>query len=631
MSGICGIVALDGKGPSRPDIAAMTAVLERRGPDAINYWIEGPAALGHTLLATTPEALAERLPLTDEGSGCTITADVRLDNREELIPLLRLESEDRVIGDGELILRAYLEWGEDCPKHLLGDFAFAIWDPRSQSLFAARDHMGMRQFNYCHLPGQAFAFATEDMGVLAHPRVPKELNEGRIADFLANFDDYDITSTFFEAVQRLPPAHCLLVGPRTCKVRRYWTLRAPPTQRFETDKAAADAFLTMFTEAVRVRLRGDRVTGAMLSGGLDSSAVVAIAARLLGGSGRGPLRTISAVAPDPADCPETQAIRTALSIDGLEPIFVNLADLDGNAALLKAALWDTDNPFELHGTMLRCIYAAARRNGIKVVLDGGSGDVILASDNRLASLLSAGRVKSAFREVVGQVEFWQPGKRKTYMAVQMASAAWVAFAPLAMRSWWRRLRIARKTPGTVPDLAERVGFADRRRHALRHLRVLKPGDPAWRTQAILHPNLVTGRERYDQLAGSMGVEPRDPFMDIRVIEFCLSLPAGQLASGGWPKILLRRALASLVPEAIAWRRGKEHLGWSFTCALFDRWPGWSEGMCDPTSPLAAYLSRATLRDVRRGRNRQLTGPMLNFFALDRFLRRHGRQLGSDQS
>jgi asparagine synthase (glutamine-hydrolysing) len=623
MSGICGIVRLDGGGPSPAEIAAMSEVLQRRGPDGTGTWVGGCAALGHTLLATTPEALVERLPMTHADSGCTITADVRLDNREELLAALGLSGETRVIGDGELVLLAYLRWGEDCPKHLLGDFAFAIWDERSQQLFCARDHMGMRQFNYCHIPGQMFVFSTEDTGVLAHPAVPKNLNEGRIADFLADLDDYDITSTFFEAVQRLPPAHSLSVGPRTCEIRRYWTLRAPSMPRLETGESPADAFLTVFTEAVRVRLRGNRVVGAMLSGGLDSSAVVAISASILAASGQGPLCTISAVAPDAANCPETEAIRTALSIDGLHPIFVSLADLDGIGDQLKAALWDTDNPFELNGTMLRCIYAAARRNGIKVVLDGGSGDVILTSNNRLASLLSAGRVGPAIREVVGQIKFWKPDKPLTYTAVKMTSAAWVAFAPLAIRSWWRRLRILRKPPATVPGLAERVGFADRRRHALRHLRVLKPGDPQWRTQAILHPNLVTGRERYDQLAGSMGVEPRDPFMDIRVIEFCLSLPAEQIESGGWPKILLRRALASRVPGTIAWRRGKEHLGGDFTRALLADWKDWPDSMCDRHSPLGRYLSHSAMRDLREHRNDPPTGPRLSFFALDRFLRRYG--------
>jgi asparagine synthase (glutamine-hydrolysing) len=144
MSGICGVWAIDGDPTARP-IDAIIGLLERRGPEGSHVWSDGPVALDHTLLATTPEALVERLPLTDEASACTITADARLDNREELFATLGIDGDARAIGDGELILRAYVRWGDECPAKLLGDFAFAIWDPRNQTIFCARDHMGMRQ------------------------------------------------------------------------------------------------------------------------------------------------------------------------------------------------------------------------------------------------------------------------------------------------------------------------------------------------------------------------------------------------------------------------------------------------------------------------------------------------------
>ena len=126
MSGICGFFCLDGTNPQPDQIEGMTLLLQRRGPDGTQHVLDGPIALGHTLLATTPEALHETLPVSDPASGCCITADVRLDNRDELLPALGLNEENRVIGDGEIILRAYLHWGEACLEHLLGDFAFAI-------------------------------------------------------------------------------------------------------------------------------------------------------------------------------------------------------------------------------------------------------------------------------------------------------------------------------------------------------------------------------------------------------------------------------------------------------------------------------------------------------------------------
>ena len=301
MSGICGILKLDGAFPASTDLTAMTSLLERRGPEGTWHFTSGPVALGHTLLATTPEALVEQLPLTDPATGCTITADLRLDNRDELIAALGLQDETRILGDGELVLRAYLHWGEDCLRHLLGDFAFAIWDPRHQKLFCARDHLGMKQLVYCHVADKVFAFASEPRAVLAVDDVPRRINEGRIADFLEDYlEGVDHSSTFFEGVFRLPPAHCLSVDADGLRQRRYWELRAGPELRLESDQAYADGLLQVLTQAVASRLRCVGPVGSMLSGGMDSGSVSAIASRLLAQQGRGPLHTFSCAGPDPA-------------------------------------------------------------------------------------------------------------------------------------------------------------------------------------------------------------------------------------------------------------------------------------------------------------------------------------------
>jgi asparagine synthase (glutamine-hydrolysing) len=132
--------------------------------------------MGHTLLATTPESLLERLPLKHERSGCVITADVRLDNRPELLNALDLGEQGPVAGDAGLILAAYLAWGTACVERFLGDFAFAIWDPRQRRLFCARDHLGMRPFYYHHSACRFFAFASEPLAILELPQAPRRVN-----------------------------------------------------------------------------------------------------------------------------------------------------------------------------------------------------------------------------------------------------------------------------------------------------------------------------------------------------------------------------------------------------------------------------------------------------------------------
>lgn len=161
---------------------------------------------------------------------------------------------------------------------------------------------------------------------------------------------------------KLPFAHSLTIGSAPeLTISHYWTLEPPPPLRLDSDEAYAAAFLEIFTEAVRSRLRSAGPVGSMLSGGMDSGSVTAIAAELLGGQGNGPLPTFSAVGPDPVTCIETRTIRIAAeSIAGLDPHFINYADLQPYRSDL-IRLWDGSHPFDSHMTLIRALYLAANR------------------------------------------------------------------------------------------------------------------------------------------------------------------------------------------------------------------------------------------------------------------------------
>lgn len=568
MSGIFGALSLDGGEQAPARIEPMAALLARRGPDGTRLWHEGGAALGQALLATTPEALVEKLPLTDPDSGCTITADVRLDNREALMAALGLEGETRVVGDGELILRAYLRWGEDCPQHLLGDFAFAIWDARAEHLFCARDHMGMRQLLYHHDPGRRFVFATEARAVLAHPGVPRRINRGRVADVILNLEGLDLTSTLYDDLFRLPPAHCLTVGATSFARRRYWQLPSVAPIELPSDQAYADALLEHLTEAVRCRLRTARPPGAMLSGGIDSGSIAVLAARLLAKSGAPPLQCFSAVGPDSETCIETRSARASAALPHLQPTFIESSNLTDQIEEL-AQLIESCEPFDTHMGLIGAVYLTARRAGVDVMLDGVSGDIVLTAGNVAASALRHGRVGTALREIHGLASFYGQQARPWRT---LAKSAFAAFAPSPWRAALRDWRLRRETidQRLVASLPEGVNVGERRRRMLRHLRGERPFGPDYRRLAILHPNVTVARERYDRLAGELGIEPRNPFLDIRLVAFCLSLPEQQLQRNGWPKLVLRNAMAGFLPEEVLWRRGKEHLGPQFTEALARR-------------------------------------------------------------
>ena len=226
MSGIAGVFHLDGRPVDRALIEAMTDSIAFRGPDGQQVWTGGCVAFGHSLLKTTFEAETESQPASMDGQ-VWITADARIDGRDDLARELGLPPAALSRPDCELIIHAYARWGEACVEHLLGDFAFAIWDARARKLFCARDHFGIKPFYYAHL-GSAFAFSNTLNCVREHPTVSDELNEQAIADFLVFDYNHEIATTTFADIRRLPPAHTLVVTSGGVVVRRYWSLPEVP-------------------------------------------------------------------------------------------------------------------------------------------------------------------------------------------------------------------------------------------------------------------------------------------------------------------------------------------------------------------------------------------------------------------
>lgn len=576
MSGICGIVRCDGRPADPGELRGMLQHLSTRAPEGSAVWCAGTAALGHARLATTPEAAIEALPLRHPPSDCVITGHIRIDNRPELLEALRLDPKNRMIGDGELLLHAYLKWGTECLDRLLGDFAFAIWDAPRRRLFCARDQAGMRRLVFHHAPGKLFAFATEPEALLAHRAIPRWINEARIADYLEDLEAYDLSSTFYRDLQRLPPAHALVFEGDGLRMWRYWEPATPATLRLGSDGAYAEAFLEVFTEAVKVRLRAPAgKLGSMLSGGMDSGSVTAAASQLLHVAGLPPLPTFSATSNDP-DCVETRTIRAAQAMAHLAPHDIAIEDFASYADELRHLSQHGGEPFDGNMAMLRAVYLAAHKTGITVMLDGASGDSTLMADDMVAWRLRRGDIAGAWREAVGGQRFW--GEEAAPLATFLAGARWVM-----VPEWLRHLRRKAgakaqeqrrdRTSLVHPALARKIDMHARRAAHARHIALRLDGRCEDRRALVMHPYAVVARERYDRVAAPLAIEPRDPFLDRRLLAFCLALPADQIEHAGWPKIILRRAMAGLLPDAVRWRTGKEHIGWQFNEALFAHWHG----------------------------------------------------------
>jgi asparagine synthase (glutamine-hydrolysing) len=226
MSGIAGVIYLNGMLVDETLIRRMTEVIEHRGPDEAGQWVNGSVGLGHRMLRTTPESLGEHQPVVSQAGELVLVADARIDNRDELISLLGLGVQrGNAASDSDLILAAYQKWGEQSGEKLLGDFAFAIWDGRKQSLFCARDHFGVKPFVYHYAPGQVFVFGSETKVVLCLPDFPDRLNELKLG--------YHLSLTIFD---------------QKCTIYE-------------------EAFRKVFTEAVRCRLRSAFPVASTLSGG----------------------------------------------------------------------------------------------------------------------------------------------------------------------------------------------------------------------------------------------------------------------------------------------------------------------------------------------------------------------------
>jgi asparagine synthase (glutamine-hydrolysing) len=276
LSGIVGIYHRNGAPMERALLQSLVNFLAYRGPDSHNSWMDGSIGLGHAMLRTTRESLGESQPACIERR-FWIVADARLDSREELTG--ELKRSGRVVRpsapDSELILHAYAAWGTPCVEHLRGDFSFAVWDARNKQLFCARDHFGIKPFYYSQ-KGELFLLSNTLNCIRMHPEVSGELNESTIGDFLLFGVNCDNATTSFRDVQRLPPAHSLCISPEGLKIRRYW---APPTDgriRYAKPEEYVENFRVLLQAAVEDRLRIDRV-GILLSGGLDSSSVAAVA------------------------------------------------------------------------------------------------------------------------------------------------------------------------------------------------------------------------------------------------------------------------------------------------------------------------------------------------------------------
>ncbi len=617
----------------------MVDILEHRGPDGKGVWSEGPAGLGHRMLWTTPESKRERLPLSDKTGDLVLTADARIDNRQELLALLDFARRPgQEVTDSEIILSAYEKWGERCPERLLGDFAFAVWDRRRQVLFCARDHLGVKPFFYYH-SGQTVIFGSEIKALLCLAEVPRRLNEVKVADYLSDVLQ-DKAITFYKGILRLPPGHCLTASRKGVSLREYWSLDPSRELRLGSDDEYDEAFREVFTEAVRCRVRSVLPLGSTLSGGLDSSSITCVARQLLQQNGNHPLQTFSAVFDEVRECDERPYIDAILAQGGLESHYV-YPEQTGPMGDLERVFWHADEPpYAPNLYILWSLYRAAGHRGVRVLLDGVLGDQAVSHGTAyLAELAREGQWK-AFADASHRLSeyFQSPPLRylEHYGTAQLARLArrgrWLALAdqsrqiskhfdvsprklilrhgiwplaPKAVRSSWRalKMRARQREPWASivkPEFARRVGLKER--FQVLEGERLKPAgsEREHHFRSLTSGAYSYGLEVLDMAAAAFTVEPRHPFVDRRLVEFCLALPPEQKLANGWSRFVLRRAMAGILPDEVRWRERHSNLSGSFTHTLLTlERQRLDETILNDPSTIEEYVDLTTLREKYR--------------------------------
>jgi len=554
-------------------LTRMGESMHHRGPDGSAIWQDESIGLGHCMLHSTAESLDEKLPYASNESRLVISADARIDNRKELASQLGIINQLKDdIPDSQLILSAYRKWDKQCVNYLLGDFAFIIWDQKRQQLFCARDHLGIKSFYY-YLSDRLFVFASEVRAILKVPHVPHRINEGRIADFLViQLEGIDKTSTFYEEISRLPPAHTMVITDERVSITNYWELDPEYEMRFKSDKECIEAFREIFTESVRVRLRSNCQPASMLSGGIDSSSIVGIGHSIINETDNDHLSVYSGVSNNEEQCRESYFIRSVIDQLDIEVFTVCPDELLKYENKLQFAFDMLEEPFETNMTMIILIYLIAQKHGNHVVLDGVEGDIVHSLSNSYpAFLLRSGHWLKALSEING---LWQNTyqKRLTFTKVLIAALRTACVTNL-MRRWRRQFFSETMTRTVLKDsiinriFAEKVDIKARLEQLRTHGGIgLCSTLREQHIRNILHPNLTVALERYDRVAAVCSVEPRHPLLDKRLVEFSVSLPWDQKVRDGWSKYLLRRACEPLLPSEVVWRKGWEHIGWSFTNA-----------------------------------------------------------------
>ena len=551
MCGIAGRFNFDAHQPVDAGmLQAMTDAVAHRGPDASGYFHGAGVGLGHRRLSIIDLATGDQ-PLGNEDGSVQVVFNGEIYNFAEVrAELLTHGHRFRTGSDTEIIVHGYEQWGERCVERFRGMFAFAVWDARTRRLLLARDRLGVKPLYYAELPGEGIVFGSEIKSLLQDPAVPRDWRPEAIDAYLTLLY-VPAPDTIYRAVRKLPPAHVLVADAGGIRISRYWDLEFPGTGDPAREGDYLEELDALLRESVGLRLVSDVPLGAFLSGGIDSSTVVAY---MKESSGTAPV-TIAVGFNDP-EFDETAHAETVAR--HLECEFHALTADPQVQDLLPKLAWHFDEPFADSSAVPTYYVSKAARQLVTVALSGDGGDELWAG-------YPWHRVEQWEQRVRGAIGWGAP------------AAGWLGRAlPLSVKGA-RSLRHLGAAPdqayalkhghdgfGPGPkarlysaDFAARVRHADAfasLRNAWQDCASPDPLDRALYTDARTYmiDDVLT---KVDRMSMAVSLEAREPLLDHKLLEFAARVPMSLKLKNGQGKYLLRRILDRKVPRSIG-ERGK---------------------------------------------------------------------------
>ena len=550
MSGLFGTYRRD-KQPADLNLwERLGKISSHRGPDGTSIQSSGPVLLGHHALHTTTESLQEKLPYFNKVSGLAITADARIDNRDELLNALDITSPNNcLVSDSTIILLAYEKWRAGSFCRLIGDFSFVIWDSIENKVVCVRDSLGVKPFYYL-LSDKQFSFSSEIKPLVKHPEASRSLNEGMIGEYLAA-NIVSKTETLYSNILKLAPGHAITISPRSTNIRQYWEENFEHTLRYAKEDDYVEHFQEIFAKAIKSRTRSHLPVSFELSGGLDSSSIVCMAHAIASSEDKRNFPICSLIYPGMA-CDETKHIKSVEKHIGVPINYLDARFLQQpNFSIVKPDTCTIPDPPNLANSEI--LLKRVQQNNSKVLLTGIGGDEWFSGsdysyldhflENDYAAILKDFKRNS------------QITRRKTIRNLG-ANFIWPSL-PFSIKTAiiTNRRKHSLFPPWISAEFVEKTNLRER---------LLKGfGEPYVTNLSntnlyhLFHSGYESNvLEKNDLQKAHYKIEGRHPFLDRRIVEFALSLPNSIHQQGGIKKYLLRLSGKKYLPTNIRNRSDK---------------------------------------------------------------------------